>query len=139
MPLVGGGGSPNVVGGSNPAGVGSNLNIIGKHAYAYTGLITSPTGATAQHTALKFKTPVNSYIVGYGNWGYSTATGSDLSVIIEINGEVIFREILPDGDSIDSPLFWPMILPPDSTIEIKYIFDNGSDPIWFALTGEVYA
>tara|TARA_R110002110_G_C12858015_1_gene660250 strand:- start:35 stop:451 length:417 start_codon:yes stop_codon:yes gene_type:complete len=138
MPIIGGGGAGNVAG-SNPAGVGSNLNIIGKHAYAYTGLITSPAGASTQHTALKFKTPVNTYIVGYGNWGYAAATSSDLTAIIEINGEVIFREVVPDGDSIDSPIFWPMILPPDSIIEIKYIFDNGSDNIWFALTGEVYA
>jgi hypothetical protein len=127
-----------ILGVSNPVGTGSTLNYIGKHAYAYTGLIISPTGATAQHSALKFNTPSNSYLVAYGNWGYSVATGSDLTVIIEVNGEVIFRELIPDGNSLSSPIIWPLIFPPDSLIEIKYIFDNGSDAIWFALTGEIH-
>ena len=32
-----GGGNP--VGGQNPAGIGSSLNYIGKHAYLYTGAV----------------------------------------------------------------------------------------------------
>ena len=34
MALVGGGGSPNVAGGANPAGVGSGLNYVGEFCYA---------------------------------------------------------------------------------------------------------
>ena len=39
MALVGGGGSPNVSGGGNPAGTGTSVNYIGNHAYAYSGRI----------------------------------------------------------------------------------------------------
>ena len=60
MPLVGGGGAPNVSGGSNPAGTGTGLNYVGKHAYAYGGLLVASATTT---TVLKFRTG-SEYLVG---------------------------------------------------------------------------
>ena len=43
MPLVGGGGSPNVTG-ANPAGTGGGLNYIGNHCYAFRGHVAKSSG-----------------------------------------------------------------------------------------------
>ena len=52
-----GGGNP--VSGSNPAGTGSSLNYIGKHAYGYSGVIAVN---NVEKTLLQFSTG-NLYIV----------------------------------------------------------------------------
>ena len=59
MALVGGGGAGNVAG-SNPAGVGTSINYIGNHAYAYAGALSASTSA---ETRLNFTTGAL-YIVG---------------------------------------------------------------------------
>tara|TARA_Y100000296_G_scaffold52687_1_gene60285 strand:+ start:187 stop:621 length:435 start_codon:yes stop_codon:yes gene_type:complete len=53
MALVGGGGAPNVPGGSNPAGTGTSINYIGDHAYAYA---SSAAASTSSDTRLSFTT-----------------------------------------------------------------------------------
>ena len=53
MRLVGGGGSPIVSGGSNPAGTGSGLNYAGNLVYAYSG---PQNGANSYVTYLRFTT-----------------------------------------------------------------------------------
>ena len=53
MPLVGGGGAPNVAGGSNPAGTGTSLNYVGNLCYAYSGQFGE---STSPQTTLNFTT-----------------------------------------------------------------------------------
>lgn len=45
MPLVGGGGAPNVAG-SNPSGIGTSLNYVGDYVYAYNNHIMTDTITT---------------------------------------------------------------------------------------------
>ena len=52
MPLVGGGGAPNVAG-SNPAGTGTSINYVGDFVYGYSGSMTVDDTET---TMLEFTT-----------------------------------------------------------------------------------
>lgn len=121
----------------NPVGTGQGLNYIGNDVYGYTGLITSLAGASTQYTAMQFNTPNKKYVYSYFNWGYAQPTSTDLTVIININGETILQEVVNNYNADLSPVVWPLILPPQSLIEVKYIFDNGSDELWFAITGKL--
>ena len=61
MALVGGGGAGNVAG-SNPAGVGSNLNYVGNLVYAYSGDITLNANLPNPTTLLEFTTGAELYL-----------------------------------------------------------------------------
>ena len=74
MPLVGGGGAGNVGGGA-PVGVGSSINYIGNHAYAFSGQVTSGTGTTI--TMLDFTTASNSYITANIQFGFAGSRSND--------------------------------------------------------------
>tara|TARA_Y100001963_G_C6603034_1_gene363446 strand:+ start:115 stop:540 length:426 start_codon:yes stop_codon:yes gene_type:complete len=141
MPLVGGGGSPNVTGGS-AAGVGSSLNYIGNHAYGYSGTVSiAPNSLTSM---LKFNTANNSYVVGtFQLEGDFAQVGNDsIRYQLLIDSQVIFdTDYSPSNDAqyADSPT--PILLPPNSSIEIKATHSQGGVNIDFQamIIGEVYA
>jgi len=84
MALVGGAGN---VAGSNPAGVGTSLNIIGDHAYCYSGNIGANTTAVE---AMKFTTGSYNFVGTFQfNMAIQDANGTATSqslAQIEFNG-----------------------------------------------------
>ncbi len=90
MPLVGGGGSPNVAG-SNPSGIGKGLNYVGDFAYAYSGLVAV---APTETTILDFSTG-GSLFVGTIQFLYAsqadTAPADDCFYKLEINSESVLQ------------------------------------------------
>ena len=87
MALVGGGGTPNVAGGSNPSGTGTGLNYIGNHCYAHSGKIET-VGQSTETTMLKFTT-ANSYIDSRIALQQGEDTTDDIYFAIKFNGEII--------------------------------------------------
>jgi hypothetical protein len=91
VPLIGGGGSPNVSGGSNPAGTGGSINYVGNHAYVSSGLVNS--GTTTETTMVQFTTASESYIVGYFHFIYSDDTDQDMIYRLYFNDQIVWQYV----------------------------------------------
>ena len=144
MPLVGGGGSPNVAGGGNPAGTSSTLNYVGNHAYGYSG--TFPT-TTSTQTMMEFNTFHNTYIVGefvlMGGLKYASTSNGRISVFkLTVNGEII-AVVKSDPQSADytGDVRLPILLEPASRIKLEVIGNDGSadDVVTAIFVGRAYA
>ena len=143
MPLVGGGGSPNVAG-SNPAGTGTSLNYIGEHAYGFSG--TGNAGTGGDFTAFDFTSAANSYIRAKMYITYDAedlGAGEQFGYIVSVDGTNIFftRREASAADIVDNPLPHKVefMIPPQSRIIVTG-FSNGSGvDLSFVLTGRVYA
>ena len=129
-----GGGNP--VSGANPAGTGTSLNYIGKHAYANSGGINVNNNVT---TMLEFTTQ-NSYVVADLTVGNSSGSGDDIEFEMSVNGERILSFGVASSNAFppNSPT---ILLPPFSKILITGQNLSGStDRECFAtIVGEVYA
>ena len=143
MSLIGGGGSGaggagNPVGGSNPSGIGTGLNYIGNHAYAYSGLVAINDGAP---TMLDFSTG-NSYVNAVFDYGNCTTSGDDIQFKINLNGETIMvthtRGPVNSGNAGLQP---NIIIPPYSRIQITGTnFSSSTDRLCVvSIVGRVYA
>ena len=131
-----GGGNP--VSG-NPAGTGQTLNYIGKHAYAYSGVVTDGGSSSAATTILKFTTG-NAYITAKLTL-LNDETGSGLIyVVANMNGETVLRANFDASASGSPPMDTPihMLLEPHSTFELKAGSTTSVDFTAF-IVGEVYA
>ena len=139
MALVGGGGAPNVGGGS-AAGVGTSLNYIGNHVYANSGTVSVPTAVT---TLLDGTTANNSYVLAGIQLGCINKVSDDFDMEIKINGEIVMGIQLDNTNQEYSYGMYPitLVIPPNSRIQLTLTNisqDVGRD--WYAiLTGRVYA
>ena len=89
MALIGGGGAPNVAGGSNPSGTGTGLSFVGNHAYGYSGIVS--TVSENEMTLLKDNMPTGGYFVGTAQFSYANLDSDDVIFQIKINGQIAFQ------------------------------------------------
>ena len=89
MALIGGGGAPNVAGGSNPSGTGTGLSFVGNHAYGYSGIVS--TVSDNEMTLLKDNMPTGGYFVGTAQFSYANLDSDDVIFQIKIIEDIIFR------------------------------------------------
>ncbi len=137
MPLVGGGGAPNVSGGSNPAGTGSSLNYIGQHAYMYTGGVSCSTSET---TIAQFGTGGNTYLVGSWQPQLMENTTDDIQFKLYINDQVIAQIVLTSSKDYSPFEEVEVIIPGDTIIKITgQNLGSGSKDCGSIITGRVYA
>jgi hypothetical protein len=142
MALIAGAGNP--TGGSNPAGIGNTLNIIGDFAYSYTGNHAANTTAVE---AMKFTT--GNYIfkgtlqanMGIQNAGVGASTAVTIAQT-ELNGSII-SHIVAGNAGADSltVVEQPLIIPPYTEIVVK-LLSNEIEATRFmtaTLTGRIYA
>jgi hypothetical protein len=143
MPLVGGGGAPNVSGGANPAGTGTSLNYIGKHAYAFSGLFVCSSNA---QTVLKFTTGAE-YLVGefQVNAGYDDDNATEAATAttgqIKLDGQGI--GIIGCGgatpDRRPSSVQQKVILAPFTSVEcIMHSETEGDKFMSMTFVGEIH-
>jgi len=139
MPLVGGGGAPNVAG-SNPAGTGSNLNYIGNHVYLYSGVVNVNNSET---TLFDCSNGSNQYITAKLQIFHGTSSNEDFTYKIKLNSEVILQYTANQASTApylsDEPIV--LLIPPNSRVIATGINDSsGTDRAHTAtLTGRVYA
>jgi hypothetical protein len=131
-----GGGNP--VSG-NPAGTGQTLNYIGKHAYAYSGVVTDSSSGGAFTTILKFTTG-NAYITAKLTILNDETSSSPVFVSGIMNGEVVIRSNYDSSATGSPPMDTPihLLLEPFSTFELKAGSTSNVDFTAF-IVGEVYA
>lgn len=136
MPLVGGGGSPNVTG-ANPTGTGTSLNYVGDHAYAYSGEISVNDNET---TMLDFTLGANQYFVGKVQFSYYGGTNQDCQHNIKINGELIQRYRVTQAYT-EPDMFIPIIFVGGDRVQItsKNAVDSAALTTIVTVTGRVYA
>ena len=138
MSLIGGGGVPNVTSGANPAGTGSNLNYIGKHVYAYSGIITVDNVTTPM---LSFTTG-SGYIVAKIQVDNSSGSNDDIKYIVKFNGETVsswYWSTAGNHNEPMNPVF--VIMPANTIVTISATNLSGSSQRNHSaiVTGRVYA
>jgi hypothetical protein len=144
MPLVGGGGSPNVAG-SNPSGTGNTLQYVGKNfAYAYAG---ASEASNSTVTVLDFTTGpeiVKGQIFGSGTVNYNSGNlgdGKFTAWKISMDGQVIgFLKTDSQQEDMPNEAVMQILIPPFSHIEVE-VLSSGSSASEFtttSITGRVY-
>ena len=143
MPLVGGGGAPNVSGGSNPAGTGTGLNYVGNHCYAFSGEFEA---STSQQTMLLFTTSSNNYIVSKiqmnGYIDVSNIGGGALGAfIIKIDEQIVGNyKITGSTETAPYSIEADLVLPASSKVEVICVSSTTSADFkaTTTITGRVY-
>ena len=135
MPLVGGGGAPNVAG-SNPAGTGQTLNYIGDHAYGTSGVIPDSSSGSAASTMFDFATG-SSYVVGYLNFCNDEASTDVIYLEMLFDGQVVIHNVAA-STHFSEPQRFDIILPPNTRVQVKWGSSANQNATAF-ITGRVYA
>jgi len=126
----------------NTASVGLELNVIGDHAYAYTGLHASNTTA---FTVLSFNSGNYLFVGEFQLNGAidddSPADIQQTSALIKFNG--IGVALLTAGNgAIDAPMsaLQPLIIPPFTEVTVDFDMDGTSADRYASgsLTGRIY-
>jgi len=135
MAIIGGAGNP--VGGSF-TGPAEALEIVGNHAYAYSGVINNVGGGSATSTMLSFTTG-NYYYQGILNIIDDNITGSvTMFIDITFNGVSVYKgawDNSPDMAST-SPLV-TLIIPSYTEVVVKWGCSNDRNGS-IAMTGKIY-
>ena len=126
-----------MLGSSNPVGVGSSINYVGKHAYANSGVITVENSADAGTTLLDF-TLGNSYIMAEIHIFNNQASAIDDFVHILIDSELIVKARYQNANELhqDQPL--KVLIPPFSKFQVKASASGATPEFTAVLTGRVY-
>ena len=140
MALLGGGvgGAGNPVGGSF-TGPAEALQIIGDHAYAYSGKVTTVGTGSANTTLLDF-TSGNYYFVGTIAAQNDEAATAEQFFDVLLNGSSIINAKWDDDSSgkntLDFP--FPIIIPAYTVVVVKCGVSGGTDVWTGQLVGRIY-
>jgi len=133
-----GGGNP--VGSTNPAGTGSSINYIGKHAYAYSGSVGVD---NTVRTMLDFTTAANTYILGRIAFFSDVINNDDYQLVIKIDGEAVMQQKVPQTYQTTATGYIPVevIIAPQSRVEVTLanVTDTTSSDWTVTMVGEQYA
>ena len=137
MAILGGG---NPVGGSNPAGIGSSLNYIGDHAFAYSGIVSvGSAGQDTPSTLLDFTTG-REYIVAkmHAMRGYTANEAHNYLWLVKLNGETIYEFFDSNADFNENPIH--LLIPSFSRVEITTQNSSAAtdNNVGFTVLGRVY-
>jgi hypothetical protein len=135
MPLVGGGGSPNVAG-SNPAGTGSSINYVGNFVYGYSGVMGIDDTET---TMLEFTTG-SEIIVAEFNFTAIERTGDQLFGTIYVDSQKIAVSWSGLSTNNNEPSYPIKVVIPPFT-RVKATGDNitaAAREFAVTMTGELY-
>jgi len=115
--------------------IGKNLNVIGNHAYAYSGIQTIAS-TTVFQTFLEFTTG-NYVFVGNISWCGNAANSWDFFTNIYLNGVLVWNATYEDGKAGmgDQPL--PLVIPP-YTLVVAQLSSAGADEVAMTMAGKIY-
>ena len=136
MALDGGGGGGGPIGSANPVGIGSGLNTIKEHVYAYSGIVAAGGAGSADAQMLSFSTG-NYYVVCNLYWGNDQASASDTYFEFKIDDTIVYVNKHGRTDDADK-IVYGMLLPPYS----KCVFNmgvGGGGNMTINLVGRLYA
>ena len=137
MAIIGGAGNP--VGGSF-TGPAEALEIIGDHAYAYSGKISVDGSGSADTVILNF-TSGNYYLVGDICQQNDDAGGDQLFFQLSMNNNVIMNTVWDSSASSGPGLPsqpWSLIIPPYTEVELKVGCSTGTKAFCAEIVGRIY-
>ena len=138
MPLIGGGGAPNVSG-SNPAGTGSTLNYIGDHVYGISGVVLVTNTET---TLMEFTTSGDAYILAQIQVLNGSGNNDDIRYKVYLNNEIVGSWYYTTASNIPEPSNpYALIIPAGSKVKITGENTQASTgrEHTATITGEMYA
>jgi len=120
------------------ATTGQNIRYIGRHCYAYSGVVAFALVDTPS-TALKFTTGAG-YIDALFYVDYLGTSGDDMLAILYLNNQIVFQSIWAAGQSPDYPTLLKIIIPPSTIFKltVENNSDNTAHTATAVLTGRVY-
>jgi len=134
MAILGGAGNP--VGGSF-TGPAEALEVIGNHAYAYSGIITDAASGAASSTMLKF-TSGNFYFVGHLNFTDDALANDNVYLAATMNGTTIINlEYKSGAVGSDNLNPYDLLIPPYTEFEINW-GSSGTEGATVWLVGRIY-
>jgi len=121
----------------NTASIGLNLNVIGKHAYAYSGVINDAGTGAANALALKF-TSGNYYFVGILDMITDTLVNDQRFVNVTFNGTSVFKGSWDNEPyALGGGPLTTLIIPPFTEVQVKW-GSSGDKNSTIVLTGRIY-
>ena len=120
----------------NTVSIGLNLNIIGRHAYAYSGSVNTDNNET---DLLDFTTG-NTYMVGKCQPSNNFTGGTDSQFKIYIDGILVMVTHLASSSTGTPFEEMELIIPPYSTVRVTgaNATDSGTIAVMAAITGRIY-
>jgi len=142
MPIGGptGGGQAGFGSGGSFTGPAQSLEILGEHAYAYSGVQTSE--GTAELTLLEFTTALSYYVVGTVEFDFADIADIDYTCRIYLNGTSICEAVQRGGSSSNNTEINPtkvkVILPPGTDVKVTMESSSGAREFVGRITGRTY-
>ena len=132
---LGGGGGGGILGvGDSFTGPAEALEIIGNHAYAYSGVISTGSQSSADTTCLKFTTG-NYYSLLEVIWMSNNVGNEDKFVDMTLNGSSVFKGKYDAAPSKNRP--FQIIIP--AYTEFEFLWGSGaSNDVTVVLAGRIY-
>jgi len=122
------------------ASTGSELNIIGDHAYAYSGAVASPDSATPDATLLEFQT--GNYVMVCSVQFVNESTGNSVRMLeFKFNNNVVMfnKYQIVGGYAGDiSQTHYALVVPPYTQFKLNFSIDGDTENGYAALTGKLY-
>jgi len=122
----------------NTASVGKELNIIGTHCYAYSGIVNIAT--TPGTNALEFISPAK-YLIVDVSVHTEANSGNNMEWRIKLNNVVVMQTEFDNSHSEETPSFAravTILIPPFTKFELLGIQGTGALNWTAILTGKVY-
>jgi hypothetical protein len=121
----------------NTASTGLSLNIIGNHAYAFSGKVTDATSGAANTILLDFTTG-GSYFLGMLNFTDDHVAADNIFFSVTLNGSIVvdlaYKSGAAGNDSLNP---WEILIPPFSNVQVKFGATSSVDgTAW--LVGRIY-
>jgi hypothetical protein len=119
----------------NTASVGKNLNVIGNHCYAFSGLVT----VQAQQTVLEFTTG-QFYVKGFLDSFMGEGDTGFHETILNYNGVDVLTDFIEHGSGAHNSTRVPIhiIIPPLTLVRVKLRFNSETDNASAQITGRIY-
>ena len=136
---AGGGGGGGIVGvGNTFTGPAEALEIVGRHAYAYSGVVFDNSSSAANTTALSF-TSGNYLFVGQIDMLTDILINSQRYVDVQLNGATVFKGGWDSSDDpgLDLNPLMQIIIPAYTEVVIKWGSSTDQNAT-IALTGRIY-
>jgi len=118
-------------------GPNKGLSMVGSHAYAFSGKITTTTASSAATTYLDFVTG-SEYITATFHWLEAYSGNADRFIDILINGQSVMTGIADDSANQLYAQPIKILLPPHSQITVKYGINGQTIDVTWAMVGRVY-
>jgi len=135
----GGGGGGGILGVTGSfTGPAQALELIGNHAYAFSGGVQDAGSGAANITCLDFKTG-NFYFVGTVEWATNNTGNENLFVNITQNGVSVYDiewDTSVNNINYDQPI--NMIIPPYTEFKLKWGIAAQTRNLFVVMTGRIY-